>query len=675
MMLSKSTRTVVRAVTTKTRFYATQSTKSTNGSNRVYTITAVATATAMALAGVSLYNTEQTVQLEEKKTNSGEHVKPKKVKPAPAWEQIANDPSQTLAPTCPGVYAWGFNGDNVVSLPHDPVVELQKAQCEDLTTVRKPVRIPYFDNMLLTDLALSKSVGLAVTESGDVLEWGRGYTNETENPITSPEYVLKGKRIQQVRYSNGQVYALGKNGVIYTFAADKKSQTTDVPGMAKPQEPRFGYFPWLFKKSAPIYYEILKAQNANKQDPLTQIQAGKEHLLALGKSGAVYSTATGNVSQADTPRAPEKIITQQSQPTTYGNLHKSYGQFGLANYSQFDDLPPVNVLHRITTLRDRKIVQIAAGDYHSIVRDNEGIAWGFGSNLFGQLGFPYSYERECLALPTQLPVDKLFGRLSVPLVSFIAAGGNNTYFAVREYPVREYLGAPANFHTDILSHENSGEVNAVNDNIPADTIYALGNGLYGQLAINNFIHVSSSPRKIKALTGLTEYSDSLSRLVKVPVSYFSVGATHAAVVLANQPQGPKEGPESQVANRDVLVWGHNEFGQIGTGKKNNIPLPTRLDAFIKPDDVVTTTEVATTTPVTAASLTAKPSVVIKGVDVSDTFATDMDFAMMPKLSLQLIKNQTLCFIDKISGKKRKDVKVEQVIIAGEYTTAVYYKKV
>ncbi|KAL3951938.1 hypothetical protein ACCO45_013655 [Purpureocillium lilacinum] len=94
----------------------------------------------------------------------------------------------------PGVYAWGSNVGKVI----DP--------SSNEKYVKLPRRIAFFNDQLLRDLKLTQDFGAAITENGDLVQWGLGYSKA--NP--SPETTLKGKDLVKVDVSaDRELDALG----------------------------------------------------------------------------------------------------------------------------------------------------------------------------------------------------------------------------------------------------------------------------------------------------------------------------------------------------------------------------------------------------------------------------------------------------------------------------------
>lgn len=95
-----------------------------------------------------------------------------------------------------------------------------------------------------------------------------------------------------------------------------------------------------------------------EKDDIKQVCAGREHSLLLTTSGRVY--AWGN----STKKAGKGRLGDSSTPAD----------------RQYPSLIPPE------SFENRKIVQVAAGDFHSLAVDETGQVWGWGDNSFGQLG-------------------------------------------------------------------------------------------------------------------------------------------------------------------------------------------------------------------------------------------------------------------------------------------------
>ncbi|KAG0126917.1 hypothetical protein HOY82DRAFT_491248 [Tuber indicum] len=410
----------------------------------------------------------------------------------------------------PGVYAWGNNVGRVV------------APDSDKTLVKSPRRLPFFDNMLLRDLNLGRNIGVAVTERGDLLQWGIAYADG----VGTPEITLKGKNIVKVQLSQDRVFALSKDGTVYSLPMAKKYQLSG----AKPSEA--SWIPGLTSE-ANIHYRTLKPD-------VVDIASGFDHILLLTSQGRVFSAAASS-----------------SFPVR--------GQTGIPGltYATRPKDKPYDTCHEITGLNGHRITKIAAGDYHSLVCDNKDQVLSFGENTNGQLGFDYDTENDIVPTPRPLPLKSQYPGTNLT-VKTLAAGGANSYFVVDVEDIRK-----AKVTSDLL---------------------ACGTGIFGNLGNGRWTHVQGSPIKVKSLSGLSEYDERVNRVIPIRPKYLSVGATHTSAIMDNLTKvDASSSPNSPVYDvnygADVLWWGSNEYYQLGTGKRANSCVPVYIPPLDPGDDV------------------------------------------------------------------------------------------
>lgn len=424
----------------------------------------------------------------------------------------------------PGVYAWGSNTGKVV------------APDSEESVIKTPRRIPFFDDVLLRDLKLDRNFGAAVTEDGDLLQWGKGYS-ETE---TQPSKTLKGKNLVSIAISKDRVLALSKSGQVYSIPVSKADQ---VEGH-KPSENSWIPF-WTGRAS--ISYRLLQPENLGYNEKITAVTAGLEHALLLTSAGRVFSVSASS----------------ESFP--------SRGQLGVPGLT-FATRPQgsIDMCHEIGTLKGFEANKIAAGDYHSIVLDKEGRLFSFGDNSSGQLGFEYSSESPCIDAPSLIPLTQLYrGTNQVPRITSIAAGGSNTFFTVDATRVLGQDEEPADVRT--LGR------------IVADT-WACGQGIKGNLGNGRWTHNQGTPTKIPLLSGLFEYDEVKNTTIPIRLANISVGTSHSSAVMSNVTYlGATDKSSENDTNwgADAVWWGGNEFYQLGTGKRNNSNSPI----YIAPLDI------------------------------------------------------------------------------------------
>lgn len=424
----------------------------------------------------------------------------------------------------PGVYAWGSNIGRVV------------APDSDETTIKKPRRIAYFDGKLLRDIKLDRLFGAAISESGDLLQWGTGFSSTSQGPTPT----LTGKDLVKINISRDCIIALSSNGTVYSVSG---SQENNESGSSPNKHSWFQM--WKSTPSTLTSYRTLRPANLAWGEKVTDISSGLDHCLILTSAGRVFSAATGT------------------------DIHPSKGQLGLPSLTLTNKSPePYDQPHEISSLKRSKISKIATGDYHSLVLDTEGRIFSFGDNSSGQLGFEHRSEATAINIPTIIPIDKAYNDSNIaPRVTNIAAGGANSFFTV------DAARIPAQTEDDPRGLSRT----------TADT-WACGQGILGALGNGRWTHMQDAPTKIKALSGLCEYDEIKNTVVPIRLSRLSVGSTHVSAVLDNVTnlRANSQSSKNDINwGSDVLWWGGNEFYQLGTGKRNNVNNPT----YIPPLDV------------------------------------------------------------------------------------------
>ncbi|KAI4132449.1 MAG: hypothetical protein LQ338_000669 [Usnochroma carphineum] len=418
----------------------------------------------------------------------------------------------------PGVYAWGSNSGRVVAPDSDEQV------------IKTPRRIPFFDGMLLRDIKLDRNFGAAITEKGDLLQWGIGFSADVREPTTT----LTGKNLKSLTISRDRVIALGTNGKVYSISVAKEDQVTG------PKISESSWIPFLSFNSS-VSYRSLEPKSLGWSEKVTSIASGLEHLLILTSAGRLFTAASSS----------EEFPAR--------------GQLGIPGLV-WTTRPagPYDQPHEVSTLRGFDITAIAAGDYHSLVLDKEGRLFSFGDNSSGQLGFESNNESKYVDAPSLLPLHTLYANTNLsPVVTQIFAGGNNSFFT-----------------TDATAIARPGDdtTPALLGRVVADT-WACGQGILGTLGNGRWTHNQGVPVKIKALSGLFEYDEEKNTVIPIRLKSLSVGSTHVAAVMDNVTHvsaGTSRRTDSENDTNwgaDILWWGGNEYYQIGSGRRNNMNLP------------------------------------------------------------------------------------------------------
>lgn len=445
---------------------------------------------------------------ENREIVSSQHVQVKK-----SWEN-------------PGVYAWGSNTGKVA------------APDSNETVIKTPRRIPYFDGQILRDLKLDRNFGAAVTEKGDLVQWGTGYSKDDPKPAVT----LAGKDLVKLSLSRDRIIGLSSSGSVYSIPVARSDQASGEKETAGSS--------WLpfWSSPSPVSYRTLKP-DLKVGEKVTDVKSGLEHCLLLTSKGRVFTAASSSEGYPTRGQLGVPGLTWATRPSG-----------------------PYDKPHEVATLKGFNVKKIAAGDYHSMVLDKEGRVFGFGDNSTGQLGLEPQIEAPFVDAPSLLPVNTLYkGTGQTPRVTSIAAGGSNSFFTVDA--TNKPTGDSAT-NTDITRAGNSAPVTA-------DT-WACGEGIHGSLGTGRWTHVSQEPTKIKALSNLREFDEKTNKVVPIRLSSLSVGSTHAAAVMDNvtSVSARANGSEHDTNyGADVLWWGGNEHYQLGTGKRNNVANPTYIGAL------------------------------------------------------------------------------------------------
>ncbi|KAJ5808378.1 hypothetical protein N7474_009647 [Penicillium riverlandense] len=424
----------------------------------------------------------------------------------------------------PGVYTWGSNVYRVV----DP-------DSKD-TDVKIPRRFSYFDGQVLRDFKIDDKAGAAITENGDLVQWGKGFSETNFTPTKT----LTGKSLVSLSLSEDRIIALSSNGTVYSLPISQNDQQSG------PKTRESSWIPFWDGQSRLSYRVLQPALKLGES--VTAISTGQEHALLLTSSGRVFSAA------ASTEHYP--LLGQLGVPGLTWSTRPS---------------GPVDSCHEVATPKGVKIAQIATGDYHSVVLSKDGRLFAFGDNSFGQLGVEFEPSLPSKDTPFELSLRKLYkGGIYLPTVTSVAAGGANTFFTV-----------------DVKRVPGPGEeaANARDlGRITADT-WACGRGIWGTLGNGRWIHLQDEPTKVKALSGLSEYDEKTKHITPIRLRDISVGTTHVSAVMDNKTHLKAATTDSLSGSQDwgfdVLWWGGNEHFQLGTGKRTNLSKPTYIGA---PDD-------------------------------------------------------------------------------------------
>jgi alpha-tubulin suppressor-like RCC1 family protein len=200
-------------------------------------------------------------------------------------------------------------------------------------------------------IAAGSTFSLAVDSSGQVYTWGGntngqlgdGTTTQRLLPVVvsiSASSALNGKTIVQISAGNSHALALDSSGKVYAWGNNANGQLGD--GTAT-------------QRLLPVVVSISSSSALNGKT-IVLISAGNVHSLALDSAGQVYA---------------------------WGN--NANGKLGDGTMNQRVFPVAVNV-STSSALNGKTVVQISAGNAHSLAVDSAGQVYAWGGNTNGRLG-------------------------------------------------------------------------------------------------------------------------------------------------------------------------------------------------------------------------------------------------------------------------------------------------
>ena len=260
-----------------------------------------------------------------------------------------------------------------------------------------------------------------------------------------------------------------------------------------------------------------------KGKTISQISSGGIHNLALSMDGKVYAWGDNNTGQLGD---------------------------GTTNNSNV----PVAVKTNGTDMDGKTIVQVSAGEEHTIALDAEGniYEWGTMFGIYSRITIPRLLDVVGTVIANKIITKVVAGnRYSAAIASdgTVYAWGNNSNFDIHsKTPVKlDFFGK----NIESISLGDSHALAIASDG----TVYAWGNNFYGQLG-NGTNANSTVPVKVSIIGDLPT-----NKALKV-----EVGSNHSIVV---------------TTNGEVYAWGKNIDGQLGNGTKvgsSSTPVPVKTES-------------------------------------------------------------------------------------------------
>jgi len=480
--------------------------------------------------------------------------------------QVAAGNRHSLALAADGTaYAWGSNGFG----------QLGNGGTGS-TLVPAAVTMP--TGVRFVQVTTGQNHSLALAADGTAYAWGgngngqlgNNSTTDSSTPVAvSLGAMPAGTKLVQLAGGDSHSLALAADGTAYAWGYNGYGELGNSTNT---------------KSSTPVAVSP-GAMPAGTR--LAQLASGSlaDHSLALAADGTLYAwgfNADGELGNNSTDNSPVPVVPQLPdqalgyQQAAAGNSHSlglradgtayawgwNYsGQLG--NNSTTDSYAPVAVsLGALPT--GTRLVQVAAGGYHSLALAADGTAYAWGYNYFGQLGNNSTTDSHAPvavslgAIPSGTKLVQIAGGASYNLAlaadgtayawgsnNFGQLGNNSTTDS--HTPVAVSLGAlPTGTRLVQLAGGGSHSLALAADG----TAYAWGRNNFGQLG-NNSTTDSSTPVAVSlgAMPAGT-------KLVQV-----AVGDSHSLAL---------------AADGTVYAWGYNQYGQLGNNSTTNSSTPVAV---------------------------------------------------------------------------------------------------
>ncbi|KLO19443.1 RCC1/BLIP-II protein [Schizopora paradoxa] len=442
-------------------------------------------------------------------------------------------------------------------------------------TFRTPTSVKWLHDTPLRDLTLHETFAACVDVKGDVYMWGEAAKDGGESHVR-PTLILKGRDIVSLKASDSRILALSSSGKIFSlraFGGRRSSEATEAPPSAwNPLNWVLGTSP-LFNDDA---VELLPAERLRRGEKFVAISSGAHHALALTSDGRTYahplsaqandygqlgqqrislhfSAGRDSVSQNSTDLIPKALKDPLGRSTAYSRSQPNGEQYILDNSSSGsspENSPYCAELYEVPSLRGIQVAQAIAGAKTSFVRTaGEGRVLAWGANQFGQLGLGSTVTADAILVPTEVVFSRSAPRGARSQCVDITTGGDVTFFTVERQ---------------------------VDRSVPSTDILACGMGQWGTLGNGLYSSAQGDPIRIRAVSGLMEYSDKTNSLQPIVPHALSASEAPMGHVLLTLDTLERAGNE--FGGRDLLVWGNGREYQLGNGRRSSLASPSALEA-------------------------------------------------------------------------------------------------
>ena len=516
----------------------------------------------------------------------------------PGWVQIsvgyrpnlAHDANQTIAGG--GSHSMFIKEDGSLwSMGCNDYGQLGNGNHNDIYT---PLKI---EDSNISYISAGDNHSLFLKQDGSLWAMGRNNygqlgtgTNYSSNSSNSPQ-LIKDANVSHIASGTYHSLFIMNDGSLWTMGRNNYGQLGDG-------------------KTSSLYSPV----KLNLKIPAVKIAAGEGHSLFVLADGSLWGMGRNSSGQLGTGKTsdhlcPRLIVDQNISQIAAGNNHSLftkqdgtlwamgenyYGQLGDGTNSDKDY--PVQVLDNSGTAHDG-VIQVVAGDNHSLFLKQNGSVWGMGHNSYGQLGDETKENRSS-------PVQIFAGN-----VSRIAAGQNHSIILMDDGSLwatgnndRGQLGDGKATQYATKTTLSGVQKIATGTNhslfVQSGKLLAKGNNVYGQLGTGNNLPDLNGYPQVIVDSGVSNVAvgEHHSLFIKDDGSLWAMGRNLEGQ-LGDQSFASQYSPTliweenvSQVsagdyhslfilddANNTLMGMGRNFEGQLGDGTFSNQKTPQVID--------------------------------------------------------------------------------------------------
>jgi len=222
-------------------------------------------------------------------------------------------------------FSWGWNAFGQLGI----------GEVEDSHPI--PQKNTWLSKVKVVQIACGQFATAAVTDDGTVYTWGLNDSGQlgkgdfSSGPVEVPQRIHIDAAVSQVAVGYAHMLAVTVDGRVYAWGRNFYGQL----GVGDHKD-----------KNSPQLISYLQ------EERVVQVAAGQYHALAVTARGEVYGWGYNRDYELGVGDNMDRVLPQV-----------------------------------IPSLADRKVVQVAAGGYHSLAVTDEGALYSWGMNNYGQLGF------------------------------------------------------------------------------------------------------------------------------------------------------------------------------------------------------------------------------------------------------------------------------------------------